>query len=115
MSDLFIRLFLDEDVDVLVADLIKARGFAAFTTTGEGRKGVSDAAQMAYASANGLTLLTHNRVDFEALAQEYFAAGQNHYGVIIAVRRSPQELAQRALIMLNRVTVDEMVNQVRYI
>jgi hypothetical protein len=27
MSSLFIRLYLDEDVNVLVADLLKARGF----------------------------------------------------------------------------------------
>jgi hypothetical protein len=38
-----------------------------------------------------------------------------HYGVIIAVRRSPQEIAQRLLKILNQVTSDEMQNQVRYI
>jgi hypothetical protein len=32
MSGLFIRLFLDEDVDVLLADLIGARGFDVQTT-----------------------------------------------------------------------------------
>jgi hypothetical protein len=31
MSNLFIRLYLDEDVNVLVADLLKARGFDALT------------------------------------------------------------------------------------
>jgi hypothetical protein len=29
MSGLFIRLYLDEDVNVLVADLLNARGFDA--------------------------------------------------------------------------------------
>jgi hypothetical protein len=38
-----------------------------------------------------------------------------HYGVIFAVRRSPQEIAQRLLVILNQVTADEMQNQVRYI
>lgn len=38
-----------------------------------------------------------------------------HYGVIFAVRRSPQEIAQRLLAILNQVTLDEMHNQVRYI
>ena len=38
-----------------------------------------------------------------------------HYGVIFAVRRSPQEIAQRLLAILNQVTSDEMQNQVRYI
>lgn len=115
MSNLFIELYLDEDVDVLVSDLIKARGFVAITTTEVGNKGKDDSAQLAYATENELTLLTHNRVDFETLAQDYFADGKTHHGIIIAVRRTPQELAQRLLVILNKVTADEIVNQVRYI
>jgi predicted nuclease of predicted toxin-antitoxin system len=115
MSKLFIELYLDEDVDVLVADLIKARGFVAITTTEAGNKRKDDSEQLAYATENELTLLTHNRVDFEALAQEYFVDGKTHYGIIIAVRRTPQELTQRLLVILNNVTADEIVNQIRYI
>ena len=70
---------------------------------------------MAYAVRQQKTLLTHNRADFEALAQRYFAAGQTHYGIIIAVRRPPYEIARRLLTILNHVTADEMENQLRYI
>jgi len=59
--------------------------------------------------------LIHNRVDFEALAQEHRAAGQSHAGIVIAVRRPPYELAKRILVVLNAVTADEMHNQMRYI
>jgi len=38
-----------------------------------------------------------------------------HYGIILAFRRPPQEMAQRLLVILNQVTADEMENQVRYI
>jgi hypothetical protein len=38
-----------------------------------------------------------------------------HYGIIFAVRRPPQEIARRLLVILNQVTADEMENQVRYI
>ena len=38
MSRLFIELYLDEDVDVLVAGLIRACGFHAITTQEAGRK-----------------------------------------------------------------------------
>jgi hypothetical protein len=38
MSRLFIELYLDEDVDVLVAGLIRARGFQTITTQEVGRK-----------------------------------------------------------------------------
>jgi len=59
--------------------------------------------------------LTHHRADFEALAQTYFTSGQSHCGIIIAVRRDPYELARRLLVLLNRVTAEEMHNQRRYI
>jgi hypothetical protein len=115
MNRLFIELFLDEDVDVLIADLVRARGFKATTTQEAGRKGTDDDEQLAYAVSQHSTLLTHNRVHFEALAQDYFAAGKTHYGIIIAVRRPVYEIAQRLLVILNHVTADEMENQIRYI
>jgi predicted nuclease of predicted toxin-antitoxin system len=115
MSSLFISLYLDEDVHVLVADLLNARGFNTLTARDAGQLQTSDEAQLAYAVSQQRTLVTHNRSDFEALVQTYFTTQQKHYGVILAVRRSPQEIAQRLLAILNQVTADEMENQVRYI
>ena len=115
MTRLFAKLYLDEDVDVHVADLISARGFKATTTQQAGRKGKNDDEQLAYAVNQKSTLVTHNRAHFEALAAEYLATGKNHYGIIIAVRRPVYELTKRLLGILNRVTADEMENQVRYI
>ena len=37
MNRFFIELYLDEDVDVLVADLLRARGFVATTTRDAGK------------------------------------------------------------------------------
>ncbi|HEV8713218.1 MAG TPA: DUF5615 family PIN-like protein [Candidatus Binatia bacterium] len=115
MNRLFIELYLDEDVDVLVADLVRARGFQVITTQEAGQVSEGDVEQLADAVSQQKTLLTYNRVDFEMLAQQYFAAGQTHHGIIIAVRRLPYEIARRLLTILNHVTADEMENQVRYI
>jgi len=115
VSSLFIELYLDEDVSIVIADLVRARGFAALTTREAGRLDRSDQEQLDYAVSEQKVLLTHNRYDFEKLAQEYFAAGKQHCGIIIAVRRSPYEIARRLLIILNHVTADEMKNQLRYI
>ncbi|NET36493.1 MAG: hypothetical protein F6K19_31430 [Cyanothece sp. SIO1E1] len=115
MSSLFICLYLDEDVNVLVADLLRAKGFDAVTARDAGQLRATDAEQFAYSISQARTLVTHNRSDFEDLVQSYFDSGQMHYGVIFAVRRSPQEIAKRLLAILNQVTFDEMQNQVRYI
>jgi acetolactate synthase regulatory subunit len=115
VTRLFIELYLDEDVDILVAQLIRARGFTVRTTAEAGQLRASDAMQLTFAADQRMTLLTHNRVDFEVLQNAYAASGQQHGGIIVAARRSPYELTRRLLLILDRVTADEMEGQLRYI
>ena len=115
MQQLFIELSLEEDVDVLLAQLVRARGFLAVTTHEAGRLGATDEQQLVYAASQHRALLTHNRADFESLHQAFVASSQEHSGIIIAARRSPYEIVRRLLLILNQVTADEMQNQLRYI
>lgn len=115
MNRLFVELYLDEDVDVLVDELLQVRGFVATTARAEGRLHDEDAEQLAFAVSRHKALLTHNRSDFETLAAEYFATGREHYGVVLAVHRPPYEIVRRLPVIFNDVTADEMQNQVIYI
>ena len=72
MKGLFTGLYLDEDVSVLVAQLVQSHGFDALTTLEADQLGNSDEQPLAFAVSRSRTLLTHNRVDFEALARHYF-------------------------------------------
>lgn len=45
MSDIFIHIYLDEDVDVLVASLLRSRGFEATTAQQAGQLGKTEAEQ----------------------------------------------------------------------
>ncbi|MDY6804812.1 MAG: DUF5615 family PIN-like protein [Cyanobacteriota bacterium] len=90
MKRLFIELYLDEDADILIAELLRSYGYVAITARDAGQLQKSDEEQLQYAVSQGKALLTHNRVDFEQLARQYFISGENHYGIIFAVRRSPQ-------------------------
>jgi Domain of unknown function (DUF5615) len=109
------ELYLGEDGNVLVAALLRARGFTALPPREAGQLQNSDAEQLAYAVSQRKTFLTHNRADFEALANAYLAAGKTHDGIIIAVRHPAQEIVRRLLRILNQVTADEMQDQVRYL
>jgi len=111
----FIELYLDEDVDVLVAELVHARGFSVTTTRDAGRLGNTDAEQLAFAAREQKALVTHNRRHFEALARAYLAEGRPHSGIILATRHPSYEIARRLLVILNNVTAAEMRYQVRYI
>jgi len=60
----FIRTYLDENVSVIVADILRSRGFESFTAQPAGNKGLTDRRQLEYAVLNGMAILTHDRVDF---------------------------------------------------
>ena len=79
------------------------------------RLGEPDPGQLAYAVAQGFCVVTHNREDYEELHRQYIAARQDHAGIIIAIRRPPFQIAQRLFQVLNRLTADEMRNQLLYI
>jgi len=115
MRQRFIELYLDEDVDVLVADLLRSRGFNAVTTRDAKRLGSTDEDQLVYAVSQRKAFLTHNRIDFERLAREYFTARKNHYGLIIAARRNPHDIVRRLLSLMNHVIAEEMKDQLRYL
>ena len=115
MNRFFIELYLDEDVHVVIADLLRGRGFMATTAHEKELLRKSDEEQLAYAVSQRKTLLTHNRKDFEALAHEYASAGKTHYGIILAVRYPPYEIVRRLMRFLNHITADEIQNQVQYI
>lgn len=65
-------VYLDEDVSVIVAAILKARGFDVVTARDAGQPGRSDFQQLAFGAEAGRVLLTHNRVDFERLHREWF-------------------------------------------
>jgi hypothetical protein len=115
VNSLFIHPYLDEDVSVLLAVLLRSRGFEVTTTVEAGQRGANDPQQLEYAILHGMTMVTHNRADFEELTRQYIAAGKSHAGIIIAVRRPAHDIARRLLALMDQVSAEEMVDQLRYI
>lgn len=115
MSQLFIHPYLDEDVSVLIAKLLRARFYEVTTTLEAGKLGATDEDQLAFAAGRQMAVVTHNRADFDHLAGEYVRQGKSHHGIIIAVRRAPHEIVRRLLAIMNDVTADEFHDQVRYL
>lgn len=113
-----IKLYLDEDVPVVIAEIARSSGFDAITARDADRhqRSLSDASQLDYATQQGRTILTHNRDDFIKLDDAYRAQGRDHAGIIIAIRRSVvYDVAQRLLVLLNHVTAEEIRSQRRFV
>ena len=93
-----LRVYLDEDVDVLLAPLLAAHGMDCLTTLAVGNLGRPDKEQLSFAFRESRILITHNRVDFENLAMAWWGQRRDHAGIILSIRRSDTyELARHVL------------------
>jgi len=115
VSRLFAEVYLDEDVDVAIAYILRARGFGAVTARDAGRLSGTDPEQLAYAVEQQTTLLSHNRADYEALHRQYLEEGRSHWGIIIAVQRRRYEIVVKLIDIIDRLTADELRDQLLYI
>ncbi len=100
---------------MLVATMLRARGFDVTTTSEQGMLSQFDTQQLAYAASVDWCLLTHNRVDFERLHLEYMTEGREHSGIIVTPQKNAYEIVQRVAILLNTLTADEIANQLLYV
>jgi len=113
--ELFASLYLDEDVPVLLASLLRSHGFDVETAVEAGMLACSDEDHLEYATQNKRVLVTHNRRHFEQLQHTRLETNRRHYGIVLARRRPTEyELAKRLYRLLNALTQDEWMNQLIY-
>ena len=110
-----VRLYLDEDVSLVVAAMLRARGFNVISTRDAGNLGASDHEQLAYAVTNACAIVSHNRVDFERLSVEYFQNGNDHFGIILLMRRSPHQIVRRLSPFLANTSQEKWKNRITYV
>lgn len=110
-----IALFLDEDVRMLLAEVLRQRGFDVAHVVEEGRQGKSDREQLGYAVSQGRTLLTHNIRDFLLLDRTWREEGRSHRGIIVSDQLPFRELLRRTLRCLSRRNAAEVCNQITWL
>jgi hypothetical protein len=110
-----ISLYIDEDVDVLLKPLLRAKGITVITALEEEMLGNGDREQLEHAVKLKCAFLTHNRIHFEQLFNELIKEGKEHYGIIITTRRNVYELARRIASFLERHSLKDIRNQLLYI
>lgn len=105
-----IALYLDEDVDPLLAHVLSDRGFDCVSAREAHTLGRSDHEQLAFAASHGRVILTFNVKDFVRLAIESSASGRHHAGIIVSDHLPFRELLRRVLVLLQRHAHTDMTN-----
>lgn len=115
-DDLFGALYLDQDVPVQLAGMLRAHGFDVVTTHDAAMLGASDEDQLALAVRLSRAIVTHNRLDFERLHGAVLQSDDKHCGVIIAQqRRDLGETRDRLIQLLNQFDREQLVNGLFYV
>jgi predicted nuclease of predicted toxin-antitoxin system len=115
VTTLFAKAYLDENIDIRLAALLRHRGFCATTARDVGLLRADDRTQLSYAATHGYCLVTHNLREFEPLHESFLSAGQLHAGIIIASTKNVYRLVDHLARLLNTLTADEISNQILYI
>src|SRR6266545_4515676 len=96
-----LAFFFDECVNETLALVLGAHGIDVVTTTDLGRKGISDAEQLKYATQEGRVIYTTDR-DFLRLAHRCLAGGVPFSGIVY---HPPEKFSFRetieALLLIN--------------
>ncbi len=95
-----IKLYLDEDVDPLLAQVLRDRGADCLSTLEAQNLGRSDNDQLEFATGQGRAILTFNVKDFVRLARECTGLGKHHSGIIVSDHLPFRDLLRRTLALL---------------
>lgn len=111
-----IRLYLDEDAQrASLVRALRARQVDVLTASEAGSMGISDAEQLAYATAHNRTIFTFNRGDFAKLHTDYHQSTQIHAGIIVSDQLEIGTVTRRLLRLLNERTADDMQNWLEFL
>lgn len=89
------RLYLDENVPVLLATALAAHGIDCLATRDAGNRGLSDEEQLAFSAQEQRALVTFNCKDFLTLVSHWQATGRSHAGIILSKELPLPELVRR--------------------
>ncbi len=112
-TGLFIRLYLDADVNVKLAANLRRAGYDCVSAREVGNAALDDETQMVFATNEGRVLLTHNIQDFVPIFEHWWYANRDHLGVVVSQQIPLGELQRRVRRLLDTVTADEMENNLR--
>jgi predicted nuclease of predicted toxin-antitoxin system len=106
-----LRFYLDESLNVAVANALKRRGIEAVSAKESGNLGLADSEQLAYAIENNYVIVTHD-ADFLAIALDL-----NHKGIVYTHLQKYRlgDLIRRLQLLWDIAEPEDMTNRVEYL
>lgn len=111
-----LKIYIDENVDVRVAEGLKRRGIEAFSAKEKGMIGATDLEHFNYAFQMRAAIFTHDS-HFLDIAKKLVEEGRNHWGVIfVSINKlSVGECIKRLALYADILSAEEMKNQIAFL
>lgn len=110
-----IRFYLDEDIDIRLANALLNKGYDAITTRDVERLKASDLEQLAFATLNKRAIVTSNVSDYARLHYQCLTKKENHYGIIVTAQIPIGETLRRLTNLASKLSAEDMINRLEYL
>ena len=110
-----IRLYLDEDINPLLAHVLRNRGFDAMSVHDLGRTGLTDEEQFEFARLERRVLLTCNVGDYVRLGTRLIHARQSFPGLIVSEQLPFREFLRRTSRLMQERSQEELANNILWL
>ena len=110
-----ISLYLDEHIQLAVAEALRTRGVDVLTTQEAGNIGLGDLSQLAFAGKSRRSLLSYNKRDFTKIHYVGVKLKRTHGGIILSDQLAVGIVLRRLMRLYFSLTSDDMKNRLEYL
>lgn len=109
------KLYLDESVSVVLANVLAQHGVDCLTVCEAGYFGQPDEFQLSVAVREHRVFFTHDIRDFSRLGSDWVVTGRTHAGILLAHQLPLRELILRFRAFLLRGPTLDYTNQILWL
>lgn len=113
--DHHIALYLDEHVQITLAEGLRLRGVDVMTTQETGNHSLCDEDQLAFALKEGRALLSFNKRHFAKIHYEWMNKMKSHAGIILSDQLAVGVLIRRLMKLYVSLSREDIQNRLEYL
>jgi len=108
-------LYLDEHVQLALAEALRTRGVGILTTQEARNIGLHDVGQLAFAAQNKRSLFSYDKRHFARIHYEWMSMRRQHAGIILSDQLTIGLILRRLMKLHFSLSTEEMINRLEYL
>ena len=110
-----LALYLDEHVQLALAEALRGRGVDIMTTQDAANIGLDDVGQLAFAAENRRSLFSYDKRHFARIHYEWMNKKRQHAGIILSDQLAVGLLLRRLMKLHFSLNTEDMLNRLEYL